>query len=161
MSGLETRVGEIIPWAVVSAIGGWIIAALVQFMRSRDTRHVADRTADAKLEEQRDALTFQLLEAARTELAELKAEVQRLRPMESHLFHFDEALKHLEALLSATTEAERRRAGRFAQAFLNRMRRYQEATGTLRNEAQRIDSQIAIIERDHLKKERKQDDSEE
>lgn len=155
-----TRIVDIVPWAVVSAVGGWIIAVITQWMRSRDRRHISDSSTGLKLEEHRDALTFQLLEAARVELAELKAEVQRLRPMEAHLIHFDEALRHMEALLIASTDAEKRRAELYARAFLNRMRRYQEATGTLRNEAQRLDSKIAVIEREQAESEKRERDDE-
>jgi hypothetical protein len=125
-------------------VGGWLVNAMVQWMRSRDSRHSVDRSTDVKLEEHRDSLTFQLLEAARVEVAELRVEVQRLRPLEHHLLHFDEALRHLEELLMADGEAELGIAKRNARAFLNRVKRMREATGTLRNELQRLQSRIDI-----------------
>jgi nucleoside-diphosphate-sugar epimerase len=137
-------VAQIAPWAIITGVGGWMGNAIVQWMRSRDSRHSTDRTTDAKLEEHRDSLTFQLLEAARVEVAELRVEVHRLRPMEHHLIHFDEALRHLEELLVANTGEPLAVAKRNAQAFLNRVRRMREATGTLRNELQRLQSQIDL-----------------
>lgn len=106
-----------------------------------------DRKADLDLEVHRDGLTFQLLETARAELAILRVEVERLRPNEEHLHHFEMALQHIEALLLAESEAERMAAERGAKAFLNRMRRMQEARGTILNEAQRQESEVALSER--------------
>jgi hypothetical protein len=52
-------------------------------------------------------------------------------------------------LLTATTAEARLTAERNAQAFLNRMRRLQEAKGTLVNEAQRAASEITLFDREH------------
>lgn len=142
MSGIE----EVAPWAVLTAVGGWFGNAVAQWLRSRDSRHSVDRNADAKLEEHRDALTFQLLEAARIELTTLRTELQRLRPMESHILHFEQALNYIEALIFG--DGDRKAVERNARAFLKRMRRLQEATGTLANEAQRIDSAVELTERE-------------
>lgn len=142
MAGIEA----ILPWIVASGIGGWFGNALLQWFRSREERHNANRQADVKLEEHRDGLTFQLLEAARVELAELRNEVHRLRPMEAHLLHFEEALRHLEDLLAAETAEEKEMARRNARAFLNRVQRLREAAGTLRNEVQVHASTINVVE---------------
>ncbi|MEG3152987.1 hypothetical protein U1769_24100 [Sphingomonas sp. ZT3P38] len=117
------------------------------WLKTRGDRHQFDRTADAKLEEHRDALTFQLLEAARAEVAQARMEVAQLRPLEQHLYHFQQALEHIEAMLSATDPAERGSAERNARAFLNRMRRLSDARGTAANEAQRAESVLHVAER--------------
>ncbi len=139
---------DLIPIVAISGVGGWFGNAVLQWMRSRDTRHANTLSNEAKLEEHRDALTFDLLRAARTELAELRNEVNRLKPLEAHLIHFDEALQHMEALLLADDDKALKTAKRNAKAFLNRIQRLQEATGTLRNEVQRLTSKINVIERD-------------
>jgi hypothetical protein len=106
----------------------------------------AERDADFKLEEHRDGLTFQLLEAARTELNVLRDEIKRLRPADNHLQLFETALEHIEALLSAEPDS-REGIERSARAFLNRVRRLQTARGTLTNEFQRLESGVHVAER--------------
>lgn len=124
---------------IAQAVGGW--------WKSRADRKTAELSNDLKLEEHRDSLTFELLEAARAELTEMRVEVQRLRPMEAHLIHFEQALEHIERLLGADNEQARMMAERNARAFLNRMRRLADARGTIANEAQRIDSAVSMAER--------------
>lgn len=75
----------------------------------------------------------------------MRDEVKKLRAMENHFYHFQQSLDHLEALLTASTPEEREVAERNARGFLNRMRRLQEAKGTLANEAQRAASEIQVL----------------
>jgi hypothetical protein len=95
--------GGLLTWA-----GQW----LIELFKSRD-----------KVEEHRDGLTFELLDAARSELKGMRDEVSKLRPMEAHLYHLQQALEHIDALLAAAVDqggliiAERN-----ARAFLKRMR---------------------------------------
>lgn len=96
------------------AVGGWWKG------RSADKRTQLDH--DAKLEEHRDSLTFDLLTAAREEMASLRAEASSLRPLMVHAAHLEEALDHLHALLHADGDLERKAAERRAKAFLKRMR---------------------------------------
>lgn len=110
------------------------------------TAHAEERAADLKVEQHRDELTFQLLEAARNEVQQLRREVERLRPADNHLQLFETALEHIEALLAAD-DASRPAAERSARAFLKRMRRMQEARGTITNEIQRLESGIHVAER--------------
>ena len=118
-----------------------------------DRRHLqiqlklGDRKADLDLEIHRDGLTFELLEAARHEIASLRIDLERSRINEDHIHHFDDALRHIEELLLAENAGERKSAERSARAFLNRMRRMQEARGTLSNEIQRITSEQNIEDR--------------
>jgi hypothetical protein len=127
--------------------GGWWSSVVTQWFKARSSRYAADRSTDVKLEEHRDGLTFQLLEAARVEVAELRVEVHRLRPMEHHLLHFDEALRHLEELLFADSDEALANAKRNARAFLNRIKRMREATGVLNNEVQRLTSAVEMLHR--------------
>lgn len=120
---------------VLSAIGGWLATIGVQWLKSRDSRHQVDRTVDAQVEEQRDKLTFELLQQARQEVAEAKTEAAHLRPMVARLAHFEEALDHIHALLSSETDAEKAAAERRARAFLRRMRG-DDTKGEMRNAVQ-------------------------
>lgn len=50
----------------------------------------------------RDRLTFELLDAARAEVAAARAEGAELRSLQSRLRHFEEAIEHIVALLEAS-----------------------------------------------------------
>ena len=116
------------------AVGGWFRE------RARDRR--ADRFSDVKLEEHRDRLTFDLLEAAREELSDLRTEVSELRPISIRVAHLEEALDHIHALLHAEGDVETRAAERRAKAFLRRMR---PEIGDLRQSAQVATSAKNVI----------------
>lgn len=96
------------------AIGGW--------WNGRAADHRSQRDTEVKLEEHRDSLTFDLLKAAREEMAALRSEASSLRPLMLHAAHLEEALDHLYALLHADGSTERLAAERRAKAFLRRMR---------------------------------------
>lgn len=117
------------------AVGGWFRS------RSDDRRSVRD--ADLKLEEHRDSLTFDLLTAARDEMAALRAEAAGLRPLMIHAAHLEEALDHLHALLHAEDDLELRAAERRAKAFLKRMR---PEPGDKRNAVQTDISAARVID---------------
>ena len=85
------------------------------------------------------------MQSARIEVEELREEVRKLRSMENHFYHFQQSLEHLEALLFANTAEERSVAEHNARAFLNRMKRLQDAKGTLTNEAQRVASAVHLL----------------
>lgn len=153
---MDVNVAEVFEYIRTGSLMGllWLAAKLYVDNRrlkldagaARAKERAEDRAADLKLEEHRDGLTFQLLEAARAELTVLRTEIQRLRPTENHLQLFETALEHIEALLNADAES---RIGieRSARAFLKRMRRMQEARGTITNEVQRVESGIHVAER--------------
>lgn len=137
------------PWAIVAALASWVAA--VYMYRDKKKEKVADQTYS--LEIHRDELTFQLLQnarqemsSARVEVEDLRDEVKKLRSMENHFFHFQQSLDHLEALLFSPTDEEKVAAERNARAFLTRMRRLNEAKGTLANEAQRAASEISVLD---------------
>lgn len=138
------------PFAVGSAVLTWCGQAYAY--RGKKTKEKHDQ--DDRLEIHRDELTFQLLEASRTEVAgarlemdELRRETKQLRSLELHFFHFQQALDHLDAVLHAKDPSTRKTAERNARAFLNRMRRMQDAKGTIRNEIQTVDSATAMAEK--------------
>jgi hypothetical protein len=101
------------------------------WLKARGERHRTNRDADVKLEEHRDKLTFDLLDAARVEVAAARDEAASLRPMVARLAHFEEALDHIHALLHAQMGEERKAAERRARAFLSRMRSIADARGTV------------------------------
>jgi hypothetical protein len=129
---------------IASAAVAWCAQAWIYRRKRADDRTAAQHEADDRLIIHRDELTFQLLQNARLEMAsarieveDLRDEVRKLRSMENHFYHFQQSLDHLEALLFSNTPEEKTTAERNARAFLTRMRRLNDAKGTLTNEAQR------------------------
>lgn len=137
------------PWVIFTAIVSWFASMWANRKRAIEK----DVRRSENLEVHRDELTFQLLQnarqemsAARVEVEDLRDEVRKLRSMEHHFFHFQQSLDHLEALLFPETDEVRAAAERNARAFLARMRRLNEAKGTIANEAQRVASDIHFLE---------------
>lgn len=127
-----------------SGAAGWAGNAAMEWLKSRGSQADARAAADLDLEQHRDGLTFQLLSAARTEIAALTEQVTRLRPMEASLYDLAQAMEHIDALLNASG-GDRASVERNARAFLNRMRRNAEARGTMANEVQRVASTTRIL----------------
>lgn len=135
--------------AAATLVGGWIGAVWVY----RDKIRKEKVEQGDRLEIHRDDLTFELLKTAREEVAgariemnALRDEVQTLRALEQHFFHFQQALDHLDAVLYAPTPEERKAAERAAKAFVTRMKRLHEARGTITNEVQRGQSAVHLAE---------------
>ena len=150
------------PWVVIAAVVSWFGSMYAHRARTKkeEVQH-ADR-----LEVHRDELTLQIIRtgreeiaAARIEVEDLRDEVKKLRAMETHFYHFQQSLDHLEALLTANTPEEREIAERNARGFLNRMRRLNAAKGTIANEAQRISSEISWLEANSEKEDRGSNDA--
>lgn len=112
------------------------------WMKARGEQRRGDREVDAKLEEHRDQLTFDLLSAARQEMAALRSEVSELRLISARVAHLEEALDHIHAMLHAESDAEKLAAEKRARAYLRRMR---PDIGDLRNSAQKVASAKAVI----------------
>lgn len=144
----------VIEICIALATGGgatWVGNGLVQWFRAREDREKDERSSDIRLEEHRDKLTFDLLSAARVEVSAARDEVSSLRPAVARLAlreaHLDEALDHIDGLLNSDTAEELKAARRRARAFVNRLRRLTDATGTMMNEVQREQSTASLIER--------------
>lgn len=142
------------PWVIFTAVVSWFASMYANRTRRIERNSVAKFEHDTTLEIHRDELTFQLLQNARLEMAsarieteDLRDEVRKLRSMENHFFHFQQSLDHLEALLFPDTPEARTNAERNARAFLNRMRRLNEAKGTIANEVQRHASETQFLDR--------------
>lgn len=133
----------LLPMGLVTGLAGWFGNAWLEARKASAAIRRAELEATATIQGQRDGLTFELLDAARSELGQMRQEVEKLRPMESHLYHLQQALEHLELILNADPES-RAHIERQARAFLNRMRRLEEAKGTIANEVQRVDSTFAV-----------------
>lgn len=139
------------PWAILSAAVSWGTAAWTYREKAKKEKvEQGDR-----LEVHRDGLTFELLQNARQEMAnarveveDLRDEVRKLRAMEQHFYHFQQSLDHLEALLFADTTEAQAAAERNARAFLARMRRLNEAKGTIANETQRATAKMKFAQQD-------------
>lgn len=139
------------PFVIISSVMTWFGQAWLQRQRVRKD----DRDAHDRIEIHRDELTFELLQNARQEMSsarieveDLRDEVRKLRSMEQHFYHFQQSLDHIEALLFPDTHEARANAERNARAFLNRMRRLNEAKGTIANEVQRTASRVEDMEKD-------------
>lgn len=145
------------PWVVFVAIiltagTTWFAQMWLYGKQRSDRKSAAEIENHTTLEMHRDELTFELLQNARLEMAsarieveDLRDEVRKLRSMENHFYHFQQSLDHLEALLFASTPEERANAERNARAFLQRMRRLNEAKGTISNEVQRHASGVHLL----------------
>ncbi len=129
--------------ASAASIATVAVQALASWIKARGQLHRGDREVDAKLDHQRNELTFDLLAAARAEVAAFAKEVSELRPMSSRMAHLEEALDHISALLHAEGEAEVKAAKRRAQAYLRRMR---PEIGDWRNTVQAAKSAKNVIE---------------
>lgn len=140
--------------AILSAAVSWGVQTWLYRVKRADDKRTAQSDADDRLIIHRDELTFQLLQNARLEMAsarievdDLRDEVRKLRLMENHFYHFQQSLDHLEALLFSDTVEARTAAERNARAFLTRMRRLNDAKGTIANEVQRTASEVQLLDR--------------
>lgn len=140
------------PSVVLAAAVSWFTQAWLYRAKRADATRVTKSEHDDRLVIHRDELTFELLQnarlemsAARIEVDDLRDEVRKLRSMENHFYHFQQSLDHLEAVLFADTPDTKASAERNARAFLTRMRRLNEAKGTIANETQRAASGIHLL----------------
>lgn len=138
------------PWVVLTAVATWSLQALAHRREMRKISLEHEATVDAS----RDDLAIELLSTARAEVMQarsemegLREEIRALRALEQHFYHFQQSLEHLEAILHAEGPAAREIAERNAKAFLARMKRLQEAKGTIANEVQRMDAGLKQTER--------------
>jgi hypothetical protein len=148
---MSTDILGVAPWVVVTAIVTWSGAVLTH---RRETRK-AQLDHAATLDISRDDLAIELLSSARqevvtarSEMEGLREEINSLRAMEQHFYHFQQALDHLAELLFAKEPGERATAERNAHAFLRRMTKLREAKGVIANEVQRVDSTLSAVERE-------------
>lgn len=111
-----------LPVVVITSILTLLGNALVGWFRQRVEIRKIDSDVEIRIEEHRDNLTFQLLKAAKDEVAAARAEVALFRPLARHLAHFEEAINHIERLVAANDEKEISVARDAALKFLNRMR---------------------------------------
>lgn len=139
------------PWVVASAAITWA----VQLYLHRDARRERREENAVEVEKHRDDLTLKLIKAAteeaqqaRKEVEEVRQENKALRALEEHFYHFEQALNHLEAVLTASDSSTRDIAERNATAFLSRMRRIQEAKGNIQQEIQIVESANRLEGRD-------------
>ncbi len=139
------------PWMALTAVVTWLGKAYLH----GDARRERKEAKAVDVEMHRDDLTLRLIkqvtdEAAqvRAEIAEVREENRALRALEEHFYHFQQALEHLEAVLTATDSDARKVAEKNANAFLTRMRRIQQAKGNIQQEIQVVESAHRLDERD-------------
>jgi hypothetical protein len=139
------EIGPIMTAAGAGGVFTWIGQSAVAFIKARSHRHAATLATDSaterhaiseanELDRHRDRLTFDLLQAAREEVAAARRDAADLRNLQARLHFFDEALDHLSALLLATEERDTSgKAERRARAFLLRMTKAGEYHGNISN----------------------------
>ena len=132
----------IVPAIGLGGIASYLIQAAVAWVRGRDERAQKREETEAALDQHRDNLTFDLLKASREEIAAMRSEMSDYRAIQIRLLHFEEALNHLEELLTANGPEERTGAEKRARQFLTRMKRISDATGAFRNEAQILGERV-------------------
>lgn len=110
-----------IPIALLAAGATQAANVLVGWFKSRAAIRKVDGDVGIRIEEHRDNLTFQLLRAAKDEVAAARAEVAMFRPLAKHLAHFEEAITLIERLVSSVEENELAIARAAALKFLGRM----------------------------------------
>lgn len=116
------NVENTIPVVIVTSILTLLGNAFVGWLKQRADLRKINSDVEIRIEEHRDNLTFQLLKAAKDEVAAARAEVALFRPLARHLAHFEEAINHIERLVAANDEKEISVARDAALKFLNRMR---------------------------------------
>lgn len=146
------------PWVILTALGTWAGAAWRYSDVRQERKEARQERKDAKaleLEAHRDEMLFTLLQAVKaeneralTELAEVREENRALLALEKHFYHFKQALEHLEAILFAPDTAARDAAERAAKAFLDRMKRVEQAKGDIQQAIQVVESAERIEERE-------------
>lgn len=131
----------------IGALGTGALTWLWRVYVHSDARRERRETKAAEVEQHREDLTLELLkaaradsQAARSEIEDVRAENRALQSLEQHFYHFEQALDHLEAILTADDEPARVVAERNARAFLLRMRRIQQAKGEIQQGIQIIES---------------------
>jgi hypothetical protein len=150
MDGHQILAG--VPWAVAASAVTWAWQLYVH----RDARRERREEKAAEVDKHRDQLAIELLSAARAERQEAREELddvrrenRALQSLEQHFYHFEQALDHLEAILTAGEESARAVAERNATAFLARMRRLQRAKGNIQQEIQVVESAKRVGEREN------------
>ena len=116
------NVESTLPVVIITSLLTLVGNALVGWFKQRVDLRKINSDVEIRIEEHRDNLTFQLLKAAKDEVAAARAEVALFRPLARHLAHFEEAINHIERLVAATDEREIGVARDAALKFLGRMR---------------------------------------
>ena len=140
---------DVAPWAIITAIATWLGQA---FLYRKDWRKM-ELDHKVNIESSRDDLAIELLSSARsevvtarTEMETLRLEMKALRSMETHFYHFQQAIEHLSAVLSSKDNEERATAERNARAFLARMNRLQGSKDFIEAEVSRMNIELNDME---------------
>lgn len=154
---MDATIETVRAWLSTGILGSILIVLLrygrplIDFWIERkklDIQEKSQTSQDRRAEEKsRHDMTIGLLEAARREAAQLESKIEQIGFDQGYVIHMDEALRHIEAMVTADNDTDLRVAIRLARAFLNRMKRLVDARGTQRNEDQRAQSAESLHQR--------------
>ena len=126
----------LLPAAGIGGAFTWIGQAAVAYFNKKSDRQQHKDDNDLSVKQHTDKLVFEVLKAAREEVAAARVEAAEMRTLQLRMVHFDEAMELLQLLFSASTDDDVISAKRRVGQFLKRMERFNDANGALRNEAQ-------------------------
>lgn len=107
---------------VVGGVVAWLTRLAFNIWTKRDAAEARRIEIDHKNKVHDEGILLQLLNAAREEITDLRSGLKEYAAIERRVAHFDESLRHIEALVVATDET-RAFALLSAQQFLDRMDR--------------------------------------
>jgi small-conductance mechanosensitive channel len=110
---------------VLPLIGGAIVWLFQSWQQGKKDKLDADTQRSANelsAEAQQNALTFELLQAARTEVAQMREEIAMLRPLQRYVIHLEQALTHIQNIIEAPNQKMKELAEDSARLFLARIK---------------------------------------
>lgn len=105
---------------VIGAAVMWLFQSYQTWIKDKSDIDTSKGRVELDAEAQQNALTFDLLQAARNEVAEMRAEIAMLRPLQRSTFQLEQALMHLENIVTAPNKEIKYAAEESARMFLAR-----------------------------------------
>jgi hypothetical protein len=143
------------------AMGYYLVQSFIAWRKHAKEQEKARSSTGLEIKKHRDGLMLDLLEQARAELAvarteikELRGELEirddqldRVRRIEWRLEYYDEAIDHIEALLSAEIEGGREAKEHAARLFMARHEAMKLRAGELAQKEQQHRAARKLIEK--------------
>lgn len=128
---LGLTISEILT-VILPILGGaivWLFQSYQQYKKDKLDSETTKGKNELDAEAQQNALTFELLQAARTEVAQMREEIAMLRPLQRYVIHLEQALTHIQNIIEAPNQRMKHLAEESARLFLERSR--EDAKNTL------------------------------